>query len=134
MLLVLFQLLSSRLGLGSATGESFLPQNGNFPPRHLTDSLYVNDSVCSVGSFGREGHLTRDFSSASMDSMCNNYDDESNVGDGCLSVDAGRSITSRGGGDKEGVVTQGSQVSSSAGLSGTCFTGAGGRGEWLRYS
>ena len=43
-------MMSERLGLGSATGVSFLPQSTEFPPHKLTESLCVNNSFSSLAS------------------------------------------------------------------------------------
>ncbi|KAK7481057.1 hypothetical protein BaRGS_00027693 [Batillaria attramentaria] len=88
--------------------------NTEFPPRHLTDSLFVNDSCSSLASLVGDASVTGDLSAIGDPSVMStdfvdedeNCEDGSTLDGGISFIGGGDLVTNRGGGEEEGGATQ----------------------------
>ncbi|XP_070175138.1 acyl-CoA-binding domain-containing protein 5-like isoform X3 [Littorina saxatilis] len=103
----LIQMMNERLGLGSPTGLSFLPQTTEFPPRQITESLHVNNSFSSLaGLAGNDSDAGDEVDEAAT------LDEDLTFGGNCDLV------SSRGGGQEDGASSRATQGSYTSGRDG----------------
>lgn len=115
------EMMASRMGLGTATGLSFLPQNTTFAPHTLTESLCVNNSFSSLASLAGNDSVAGDLGNDDNNSI----EEDTTLDDGGLTFNPGSDLVTRRGGGEEGS-GQGSRGSQLGGHSGGAgFTGSG---------
>ncbi|KAK7092844.1 acyl-CoA-binding domain-containing protein 5-like isoform X2 [Littorina saxatilis] len=101
------EMMNERLGLGSPTGLSFLPQTTEFPPRQITESLHVNNSFSSLaGLAGNDSDAGDEVDEAAT------LDEDLTFGGNCDLV------SSRGGGQEDGASSRATQGSYTSGRDG----------------